>query len=339
MEEAVGLLAELLASDEHLVDFGTTLRDGELAAAQPADLALRLVRAEGLVDGPQPVEGRLERGGIDVGVAQVDLDGHAHDVLDAQAPAASAHRLGIRGQRRTLRGGCCAAGPGLAQRAADHGDHAGRPAEEDVAIAKVGHELIEVGGGEQVSRRGVAVVAHDVVQPDPVFRRQLVELVAEHDVVVGQRPIDDGDVGRRREVVEQRPDRRDPDAAGDQRQTFVAPGVRGEPPERAVGDHGGAGRDRPEPGGVVARGLDGDAQPLAMGSGRQREWMGLPPHARGEEAPDEELAGPRSEAIEMAPADVERDDAGRFADDLLNPQPMPPRPHQRDEQAKEDHET
>ena len=58
------------------------VRGVELAAANAADLALRLVRAEGRVDVTEPVE-HIDDRRLVAGVADGDDDRHAHQVLDA----------------------------------------------------------------------------------------------------------------------------------------------------------------------------------------------------------------------------------------------------------------
>ncbi len=55
----------------------------ELPAVQATDLALVLVRAEGRIDEAEPVEHALEDVSVDLVVANVDGDGHPHDLLDA----------------------------------------------------------------------------------------------------------------------------------------------------------------------------------------------------------------------------------------------------------------
>src|SRR5947209_2236843 len=57
----------------------------KLAPAQPADLAVVFVRAERRVDPAQPVEHRVDHSVLDVVVAQVEDDRHAHHLLDAAA--------------------------------------------------------------------------------------------------------------------------------------------------------------------------------------------------------------------------------------------------------------
>src|SRR5438034_1383653 len=57
-------------------------RERELAAVQAADLALVLVRAEEGIRSAESVEQLLEHARIDLVVANVDGDRHAHDVLD-----------------------------------------------------------------------------------------------------------------------------------------------------------------------------------------------------------------------------------------------------------------
>ena len=70
----------------------------ELAAVQPADLAVCLVGAEPLVDLAEPVEELVEHPGIAL-VAHVDEDRHPHDLLDAadaRQPAHGPRAYGVR---------------------------------------------------------------------------------------------------------------------------------------------------------------------------------------------------------------------------------------------------
>jgi predicted dinucleotide-binding enzyme len=59
----------------------------ELPAVQPADLAVLLVRAEGRIGVAQRVEHLLENALVDIVVADVDDDRHAHDVLNRDQQA------------------------------------------------------------------------------------------------------------------------------------------------------------------------------------------------------------------------------------------------------------
>ena len=83
VEVAVRLDPEPLAPGQHLADVVTRLLDRQLAAGQPADLAVLLVGAERRVDPAQPVEHRLEDLAAGALVADVDDNRHAHDLLDA----------------------------------------------------------------------------------------------------------------------------------------------------------------------------------------------------------------------------------------------------------------
>src|SRR5262245_25449619 len=68
----------------------------ELAALETADLAVSLVRAEGVVDETKPREHVVDGGGADIGVTDVDEDAHPHHVLAALKP-------GRRRRRHTRR--------------------------------------------------------------------------------------------------------------------------------------------------------------------------------------------------------------------------------------------
>jgi len=83
VEEAARAPAQGLAAREHAPDVWAGVGRGELAAGNAADLAVGAVGAERRVDRMQPGEdvvdcGRRHR------VVQLDLDGHAHEVLAAR---------------------------------------------------------------------------------------------------------------------------------------------------------------------------------------------------------------------------------------------------------------
>ena len=82
VEVPTRVVAELLAALEHVSDFRVGVVSGELAAPDAADLALRLVRRERVVDEAQPVEDLVDGCSLHVGVADVDDDPHPHHVLD-----------------------------------------------------------------------------------------------------------------------------------------------------------------------------------------------------------------------------------------------------------------
>src|SRR6266516_7737284 len=64
--------------------------------------------------------------------------------------------------------------------------------------------------------------------------------------------------------------------------------------------------------------------------------MCRPPALAVEKPPEEELAGAGVQAMERATCDSERDDAGRFANDLDDAQSMPEGSRERREHAKDD---
>jgi hypothetical protein len=105
-EEAVRGPLERHALAQHLVDLGAAVGDSELAAVEPADLAVCAVRAERLVDLPKPAEREPE---VD-GLARVDADRHAHDVADLGGHARD-DRGGHRLQSPPGRGGSGCARP------------------------------------------------------------------------------------------------------------------------------------------------------------------------------------------------------------------------------------
>ena len=117
-EEAARRALERQAAREHLVDLGAALGEGELAAVEPADVAVVAVGAEDRVDLAQPVEGRLDV--APSGSREVDADRHSHDVADLGPKRRRHERIGARwespGQPRALRelSGCAQALPSAA---------------------------------------------------------------------------------------------------------------------------------------------------------------------------------------------------------------------------------
>ena len=191
--------------------------------------------------------------------------------------------------------------------------HLRRAADVDVAQRDVGHEPLQVLGGQQLGGPGPAVVAEHVVDLDAAPLRELLELHAQDHVVLAHRPVDERDVaGVAGQVLQQRADRRDADAARDQRDPRAPPRGGGEGAVRPVEDHPRAGRDRAQP--EVADLLDRDPQPPPVGRGGERVRVRLPPVLAGQEAPGEELAGAR---LQLARAGRRRSRARR--------RPAPPR--------------
>jgi hypothetical protein len=80
------LLAQLLAALQDVSYERMSILAPQLAAVDPADLAVVLVGAEGVVHPVQPLEELLERGARLGVVADVDDDRQAHDVLDSTYP-------------------------------------------------------------------------------------------------------------------------------------------------------------------------------------------------------------------------------------------------------------
>ena len=138
------------------------------------------------------------------------------------------------------------------------------------------------------------------------------DLRAEHEVLPPGGPQHDHRLGAARQVFQQRPHRGDPDPGGDQHRSRPPLGMPGEHAVRSLDGDPGA---RLEPGqrrGVVADPLDGQPQVGRLRQRGQRVGVGLPPHAPGQEAPEEELpAGHRQPVQVLAPAD-DRHHAGSF---------------------------
>jgi hypothetical protein len=73
----------LIAPGEDALHLLMGIVELQLAAIQAADLAVRLVGAEGLVHPLQPCEKALGDRIVDIVVSEIEDDRHAHDVLDA----------------------------------------------------------------------------------------------------------------------------------------------------------------------------------------------------------------------------------------------------------------
>ena len=119
-----------------------------------------------------------------------------------------------------------------------------------------------------------------------------VQLVLQHDVGRMGRAVDQRDVaGGAGQRLEQRPQRRDPDPAGEQQHLAAGAPSGGERAVRALGEDPGAGLQCTQAGAVVAGDLDGDAQPVRTRCGADSEYgLAGPPQIAGEEPPAEELA-------------------------------------------------
>ena len=140
----------------------------------------------------------------------------------------------------------------------------------------------------------------------------------------------------RGQVVEQRADRRDADAAGDEHDALGVPRVGREHAVRALGDDARAGAQPGERAAVVAEVLDRDAEVARVGAGRQRVGVGVPPHLRREEAPAEELPAADAQRVEVASADPDADRVARLADDGVHAQVVAQRAVDRGADAEHD---
>ena len=130
-------------------------------------------------------------------------------------------------------------------------------------------------------------------------------------------------VGSSREILEEGPHRRHSNAAGDQERVLAVPNVTG---ERAVGSLDG------DPGAdlevrkrcrEVAHRLDGQSEMRWPWPRRQRERMGLPPHAPRKEPPLEELPTGNRQPIERSTLADDRGDARCLLTDVHDDQAMP----------------
>ena len=113
----------------------------------------------------------------------------------------------------------------------------GGPQTKSVARGDVGHEPAQLGGREQVG-----AVAQEVVDLHPALAGQRVELAPEEHVARGPRAVDQRDLpGRALEVLQERAQRGDADAAGDERDPRAASRRGRELAARALDEHPGTG--------------------------------------------------------------------------------------------------
>src|SRR4051812_43571589 len=269
-------------------------------------------------------------------------DAHAFALGNATAVAPSIAAIALRIGRSPFVSGKCesfdmkmAAGHARrAQVAADRIRHSRRPAEKDVTLSCVGNELAYMLGGQQ-TRSLAAVVADDIVDGEAKARRDLVQLVFEDEIRIAPAAVEDDDVAAH--VLDEGPDRRDADAAGDQ-QHLVPPAASRlrEDTERPLGKDARPGAQPAQPPGVVSERLDGDAQRRAVGRRGEREGVRRPDSASIEEPPEEELPGLGPKRVELASGDTHRHDPGRLVDDLDDLQPVARKLCEREHDSKSD---
>src|SRR5664280_2098733 len=163
----------------------------------------------------------------------------------------------------------------------------------------------------------------DVVDGRATQLGELVQLVAEHDILGAARPVDEGQVSpSRRQFLEQRPQRRDADAASDQKDSCLGPPGTGEDAIWPFDEDDGADPDFLELARVVAEILHGEAEVATVGRCRDRERVGTIPAVDGQEPQTEPLPSPDGETIQVAAGEVDRDDAGSFLDNVCDAHPM-----------------
>src|ERR1700733_12356719 len=186
--------------------------------------------------------------------------------------------------------------------------HAGRAADVDVVPLKAGHQRAQHPRGQRVPAE-LGARPDQVVHGRAARRRDGVEFLAEHEVALTARTVDQGDrTGQGREHGAQRGDA---DPAGQQQHAPLrAPG--GERAERALGHHPGTRSQAGQRLAVIAEVLDRDPQHALARRGGQRIRVRRPPQGPGEEPPAEELAGLGRKLLQMGAADVDRGHARPF---------------------------
>ena len=111
---------------------------------------------------------------------------------------------------------------------------------------------------QQTAALGRRVVADDVLDLAAVPAHELVDLVAQHEIALGERAVDGDHVAA--ELLEQRPNGRDPDSARDQQHLRTRARVGGEDAERPLGEHLRPDLQLAELRGVVSERLHRDPQ-------------------------------------------------------------------------------
>ena len=113
-------------------------------------------------------------------------------------------------------------------------------AQEDVSFADVGHDLLQAVGRQMVAVSAFGW-AEQVVDLRAAVAGDPVDLVAQYEVVDGVRSIDQGDVaGPAGQGFEQRPQRGDADAAGEEQDLALPPASGGERSVRAFSQDRGS---------------------------------------------------------------------------------------------------
>src|ERR1700730_11651324 len=152
---------------------------------------------------------------------------------------------------------------------------------------------------------------------------QFLEFVAENNVFPGAGPVDQGDgILLCRDLLDQRPQRRDPDAARDQERLRATLFLGREESVRSLDRDPSAGMQPLQPAAVVANALDGETEEAVVERRRERERVRPPPAIAGQETPAEILTGARLQLVEVAPSHIKGHDAGSLRHDLGNPELM-----------------
>src|ERR1700726_2356673 len=173
---------------------------------------------------------------------------------------------------------------------------------------------------------------------------QFLEFVAENNVFPGAGPVDQGDgILLCRDLLDQRPQRRDPDAARDQEHLRAPLFLGREESVWSLDRDARAWVKSLQPAAVVAHALDGQTEELVVERRRERERVRPPPAIASQEAPAEILTGARLELVEVAPGHVKRHDTGRLRHDLGHPEAVakahpPGMPQAEREHAEQDGE-
>src|SRR6478672_11675862 len=175
-------------------------------------------------------------------------------------------------------------------------------------------------------------------QPVATDGGQVLELVAQGELRLVVGAVDDRDVAGpgvavADELLEDRADRGDADAGGEEQDATADALAGGEGAVGALEEDAGAGTQVGQAARVVAELADRDPQMTPVGGARDRPRVGGREQAGADEAPVEVLAGADREAVEVTPLHPDRPHAGGLLDDLGDAQAVTEAPGDRDEQS------
>src|SRR6185437_10114516 len=167
----------------------------------------------------------------------------------------------------------------------DHfSDKSLRTADEHVAPVQVRNQPEKLA----LAQAHLVATADQLVQLAAPLPDQFTYLLPEHEIFFAGCPQYDDRCAGPRQVLQQRPQRRDSDPGGNENRPRLLQGMLG---EGAVGSLDRDPRAGPQPGqgsGVITDALDREPKVRCPGQGRDRIRVRLPPEVPGQEPPEEE---------------------------------------------------